>query len=137
MSGGHSTRDTARLLLLLAEFGTTLSRSMAAVVPEPELVGNAPLLVLGRIELHGPQRPVDLAEATGMTSGGLSKLLDRMEDLGVVRRERGSVQGDRRAVVLELTDRGHELMQAMTEELAARLPETEGIIREILKLVEP
>jgi DNA-binding MarR family transcriptional regulator len=137
MSGGNSTRDTARLLLLLAEFGSTISRAMAAVVPEPELVGNGPLLVMGHIGLHGPQRPHDLAEATRMTSGGLSKLLDRMEGLGVVRRERGSVEDDRRAVVVQLTDHGHELMLAMTGELAARLPETEAIVREILKLVEP
>lgn len=137
MSGGHSTQDTARLLMLLTEFGSTVSKAMAAVVPEPELVGNAPLLVMSHIELHGPQRPNDLAAATGMTSGGLSKLLDRMEDLGVAHRERRSVEGDKRAVLIGLTDHGHELMQVITEALAARLPETKAIVREILKLVEP
>ena len=137
MSGGHSTQDTARLLMLLAEFGSTVSRAMAAVVPEPELVGNAPLLVLSHIEVHGPQRPNDLAAATGMTSGGLSKLLDRMEDLGVVHRERGSVRDDKRAVVVGLTDHGHELMRAITEELAAHLPQTKAIVGEIRALVEP
>ena len=137
MSGGHSTRDTARLLMLLAEFGSTVSRAMAAVVPEPELVGNAPLLVLSHIEVHGPQRPNDLAAATGMTSGGLSKLLDRMEDLGVVHRERGTIQDDKRGVVVGLTEYGHGLMRAITEELAARLPETKAIIGEIRSLLEP
>lgn len=137
MSGGHSTQDTARLLMLLAEFGSTVTRAMAAVVPEAELVGNAPLLVMCHIELHGPQRPNDLAAATGMTSGGLSKLLDRMEDLGVVRRERGSIQDDKRAVVVGLTEHGHELMRVVTDELAARLPQTKAIVREIVQLLEP
>jgi hypothetical protein len=39
-----------------------------------------------------------LQELTGLSSGGVSKLLDRMEGAGVVKRAYGGVPGDNRGV---------------------------------------
>jgi DNA-binding MarR family transcriptional regulator len=125
------SHSTARLLLLLARFGETVSQAMRVAAGEPEVVGNAPILVLSSIDLHGPQRPSDLSKLTGLSTGGLSKLLDRMEQLGAIRRERGVVAGDRRAVLVSLTDRGTAVLRALTTELAARLPETRALVVEI------
>ena len=132
-SASHST---AKLMLLLARFGETVSQAMREAAGEPELVGNAPILVLCSIDLHGPQRPSDLSKLTGLSTGGLSKLLDRMEELGAIRRERGVVTGDRRGVVVSLTDRGTELLRVLTAELAERLPETRALVTEIAGVLE-
>jgi DNA-binding MarR family transcriptional regulator len=133
--GERSDHSAARLLLLLAEFGHTVSRAMAAASGEPELVGNPPILVLSSIDLSGPQRPSDLAKLTGLSTGGLSKLLDRMQELGVVQREPGSVRGDRRGVLVSLTERGSDLMRLLTAELEHRLPETRELVAEIARVV--
>jgi DNA-binding MarR family transcriptional regulator len=100
--------------MLLAEVGYAFTRAMEEVAPVPELVTNSHLLVLSHIELEGPRRPRDLAGAVGMSTGGLSKLLDRMEELGVVERRRGLVDGDRRAVVVSNTELGSEMIRRVT-----------------------
>lgn len=130
-------QDTARLLMLLTRFGSSLSVAFAQVAPSPDLVDNGPLLVLSSLELDGPQRPHDLAETLGMTTGGVSKLLDRMEELDVVTRRRGVVPDDRRAVVVEITPAGRHMMRRITEALAAAVPQLGPLVREISSLVEP
>jgi DNA-binding MarR family transcriptional regulator len=132
----HQGHAAARLLLLLAEFGHTVSRAMTAASGEPELVGNAPILVLSSIDLFGSQRPSDLARLTELSTGGISKLLDRMQELGVVRRQPGSVRGDRRGVLVTLTDRGVALMRVLAAELEDRLPETRKLVAEIVSVLE-
>ncbi|VXB39751.1 HTH-type transcriptional regulator PecS [Microbacterium sp. 8M] len=54
--------------------------------------------------------PSDLAASTMVTSGGMSKRLDRLEGAGLVRRRVGS--GDGRGRVVALTRRGRELIDA-------------------------
>jgi DNA-binding MarR family transcriptional regulator len=131
-----SSHSAARLLLLLAEFGSTVSNAMKAAVGEAELVGNTPILIMCHIDLHGPQRPVNLEKLTGLTSGGLSHMLDRMEGLGVVERGRQAVRGDRRGVLVSLTVDGTALLKAMTAELERRVPETRALVEEIVRVLE-
>ena len=127
---------TARLLLLLASFGHTVSSAMAKATGEPDLVGNTPILIMSSIELAGPKRPSELTEVTGLSSGGLSKVLDRMEALGAISRKRGVVPGDGRAVLVSLTERGHRLIRSMRKELTARLPESRALVAEIARVIE-
>jgi DNA-binding MarR family transcriptional regulator len=127
-----SDHSAARLLLLLADFGQTVSQAMKAAVGEPDLVGNLPILILCSIDLEGPQRPRSLQRLTGLSSGAMSKLLDRMERSGVVRRDRRSADADRRAVFVTLTKRGERLLGALRGELAARIPQTEALVQEIV-----
>jgi DNA-binding MarR family transcriptional regulator len=126
----------SELLLLMADFGQAVSQAMTVVAGTPELVGNTPILVLSSLDLHGPQRPSALQALTGLSSGGVSKLLDGMEAHGVVRRDRRTVDGDRRAVLVSLTTRGNELLRALTNELEARLPEAETLVREMIALLD-
>lgn len=123
--------------MLLTRFGSTLSAAFAEAAPSRDLVGNGPLLVLSSLELEGPQRPHDLAAALAMTTGGVSKLLDRMEELGVVARRRGVLPDDRRAVVVDITPAGRDMMRAITEAFAAAVPDLSPLLREISSLVEP
>jgi DNA-binding MarR family transcriptional regulator len=126
----------SELLLLFADFGHTVSQAMKVAVGTPDLVRNAPILVMSSLDLRGPQRPKSLEALTGLSSGGISKLLDNMEAHGVVRRQRRSVGGDRRAVIVSLTKRGDKLLAALTAELEARRPQVEALVREAMTLLE-
>jgi DNA-binding MarR family transcriptional regulator len=55
----------------------------------------------------GPVRGGELADATGLTSAGVTDLVDRLEGRGLVRRLRDP--DDRRAIRIELTDAGRRL----------------------------
>jgi DNA-binding MarR family transcriptional regulator len=50
------------------------------------------------LRTRGPMTPGQLAEATGLTSGTVTGVIDRLEKAKLVRRERGS--GDRRKVLV-------------------------------------
>jgi MarR family transcriptional regulator, organic hydroperoxide resistance regulator len=52
------------------------------------------------LELMGPLTPGKLAECTGLTTGGITVVLDRLEKAGYTRRERNP--GDRRSVLIHL-----------------------------------
>ena len=52
------------------------------------------------LELMGPLTPGRLAESTGLTTGGVTVALDRLEKAGYVRRERNPQ--DRRSVLIHL-----------------------------------
>lgn len=55
----------------------------------------------------GPQKPTELAAAVGLTSGGLSIALERLERAGYIRRRQH--EHDRRSVVVEATDKAHSV----------------------------
>jgi DNA-binding MarR family transcriptional regulator len=86
--------------------------------------------------------PGRLAQRMDLSSGAMTNRLDRMEEAGLVRRL--ADPGDRRKVVVELTDRGHETwrsavgVQAQKEALfAAALSDREkaqlnGLLRQLM-----
>jgi DNA-binding MarR family transcriptional regulator len=120
-----------RLLLLLAGYGQILTEAIAEVAPDPELVNNVSLVVLCTLDLEGPRRPGELQAVTGLSSGGVSKLLDRMEQAGVVKRTYGGVPGDNRGVLVSITRRGRSLAGRFCGAVAARLPEARALVKEI------
>jgi DNA-binding MarR family transcriptional regulator len=129
--GPVSSRSAEHLLLLMARFDREVTAAMLEVAKDPELVANAPLIVLCAVDLYGPTRPGALQEITGLSSGGMSKLLDRMEEARVVKRTYGKVPGDNRGVLVTVTARGKRLVEDVTSVLAARLPETKSFIKEL------
>ena len=60
---------------------------------------------------EGRLRQVDVAERVLLSHSGLSRLLDRIEDDGLVERVR--CPSDRRAINLVLTDKGREMLRRM------------------------
>jgi len=54
--------------------------------------------VLNLLDLHGSAKPGELSRLTGMTTGGVTMALDRLEKAGFVRRERNP--NDRRSVIV-------------------------------------
>ncbi|HEX5234950.1 MAG TPA: MarR family transcriptional regulator [Silvibacterium sp.] len=75
------------------------------------------------LDLMGPLTPGKLAESTGLTTGGVTVVLDRLEKAGLTRRERNPQ--DRRSVVIHLQPGTLEGMEAqyrsINEQMAALL----------------
>jgi len=69
------------------------------------------LAVLRSLRDGGPQTAGRLAEAAGLSAASATRLFDRLEERGLVRRHRGS--DDRRCVEIHLTARGRQLVGAV------------------------
>ena len=89
---------------LRAEIGESLMRFIAGVVLHNQLVtarlglGASDSQFMNLLGLHGPLTPGRLAELTGLTTGTVTGVIDRLEQAGYVRRERDP--GDRRRVLV-------------------------------------
>jgi DNA-binding MarR family transcriptional regulator len=131
-----SNAAVERLLLLMSDYGQIASAAMMDASPDPELVSDASVVVLCSLDLDGPRRPGVLQQLTGLSSGGVSKLLDRMESAGVVKRAYGGVPGDNRGVLVSITRRGRALMSRFSAAVANQLPESRALVKEISGLLE-
>ena len=70
--------------------------------------GSIPIwLILNALKSEPRRTQLDLARAVGIEGPTLTRHLDGMEQAGLVRRQRGTL--DRRAVQVELTRAGHAL----------------------------
>ena len=65
-------------------------------------ISRTDLRVIDNLRSSGPMTPSQLARAVGLTSGGLSIALERLERIGYIRRSRHPE--DRRSVVVDATD---------------------------------
>lgn len=65
------------------------------------------LLILHKLVKEGEQRLGDLAEDLDLTSGAITAVCDKLEELGFAVRIRR--KEDRRMVVLDITDKGREM----------------------------
>ena len=68
---------------------------------------------------HGPRRAAELAERVAVRRPTITALVDGLAEQGFLRR--GPVAGDRRGVVLELTQKGLEALDAVEEALGEQL----------------
>jgi MarR family 2-MHQ and catechol resistance regulon transcriptional repressor len=100
-----------RLVEAHAYLVNVLGREMEAETGIP-LVWYGVLLHLGRTP--GGYRPIsELIDATAFTSGGVTRLVDRMEAAGLVVRQ--PCPNDRRVQYVVLTDAGRETLERGTE----------------------
>jgi hypothetical protein len=97
--------DVRRLLMLLGRMGTALGDAIAGEVGR-DLAANGPVIALLALEDQGALRPGLLQELTGLSSGGVSKLLDRLQDDGLITRDYGVLEDDRRGSIVKLTAKG-------------------------------
>lgn len=92
--------------LLLATTSKAVGRAFNDTLAERG--GSIPIwLILNALKGESRRTQLDLARAVGIEGPTLTRHLHGMEQAGLVRRERGSV--DRRAVQVELTRAGHAL----------------------------
>jgi DNA-binding MarR family transcriptional regulator len=75
----------------------------------------------------------EIARQTGLTSGAVTAMVDRLERAGYVRRLRDT--GDRRRVLVELTDRARQVTQEIYGPLATAMTEFERYSDDELRLI--
>jgi DNA-binding MarR family transcriptional regulator len=90
------------------------------------------------LELMGPSTPKELARFTGLTTGGVTVMLDRLEKGGYLKREPNP--RDRRSVLVHLNPAKVKKMQAfygeINQRMATLLDETpERELRSVVKLL--
>lgn len=125
-----------RSLMATVQLGEAIAGSIVARSGDPSLTFNAPIAVITELALRGPRRPSQLASFTGMTSGGVTKLLDRMEEAGVITRATGMVKRDQRAVVIQLTDRGEDFARTIGEGVLDQIMLIRSLAAELSTLVD-
>jgi DNA-binding MarR family transcriptional regulator len=87
-----------------AEIGSSVLRFIAGTVLHNQVVaqrvglGGSDSQFVSLLSLYGPLTPGRLAELTGLTTGSVTGVIDRLENGGFVRRERDA--GDRRKVLV-------------------------------------
>lgn len=75
-------------------------------------LGATDLYALNILQLTGPMTPGELGTRTGLTTGPTTRLIDRLEQAGYVRRAPDS--GDRRKVIVEPIGKPADLDRVMT-----------------------
>lgn len=127
-----------RLWIALARCYLTFSRSVAAKVSEYGLT-TPQFGVLEALHHLGPLTLGDLADKLLVTGGNVTYVMDRLEEQGLVTRERCGQ--DRRVIWAKLTVKGRDVIgdafpghAEFVEELAAELaPEEQDALRSLLK----
>ncbi|MFI6316218.1 MarR family winged helix-turn-helix transcriptional regulator [Nonomuraea sp. NPDC050556] len=96
-------------------------------------LGATDLYALNILELAGPMTPGELGTRTGLTTGPTTRLIDRLEEAGYVRRT--PAPGDRRKVIVEPIGKPAELDRVMAparqkvgEILAGYSPDQLGVL---------
>jgi DNA-binding MarR family transcriptional regulator len=138
-AGDHEGTDRRRaqqLLLIMGRLGAAVSEGLRARV-DPRFTRNVEVMVITSIDLLGPQRPSDVIELTGMSSGGVTKVLDRLESNGLIVREFGKVKGDRRGTRLVLTGEGQKVAAELAAGLEDRMDALRRAVEELREVVEP
>ena len=77
------------------------------------------LMVLNLLEAEGSQSMGQLAEDLDVSVASVTGIVDRMERRGLVERERGT--GDRRVIMVDLTDAGRAVFSEMSARRRERL----------------
>ncbi|MFF0542471.1 MarR family winged helix-turn-helix transcriptional regulator [Nocardia thailandica] len=97
--------------------GETFRRYLSSVVLHAQAgakavgLGATDLYALNILELGGPMTPGELGARTGLTTGPATRLVDRLEQAGYVRRVPDS--GDRRKVIVEPVARPADLDEVL------------------------
>jgi DNA-binding MarR family transcriptional regulator len=114
---------TARGLITLVGAAISITDAIARLPVDPILTGNAPVAIILSVWRSGPMRPVDLGEIVGMTSGGTTKVIDRLENAGLVTKTKEGGDADGRAVYVDLTDLGRSVTERLLSELTSIMRE--------------
>lgn len=129
--GERERTDAQRVVLSLARLNLALSTAAARAAKDPDLASIQPILVLFALDMDGPMRPTGIQELTGLSSGGVTKLVERLEQKGLVSRKAGAVSDDRRGVLVELTRRGRNTVRSMADSMAGALPEARPVATDL------
>ena len=125
-----TTRAPARgqlVLVVLSMSGRRIGTGLGEAMGDQELAHNIPVIIMCSVSLYGPQRPRDLLAPTHLASGPLTRWLDRLEELGLIVRTYGTVAGDRRGALVDLTERGREMAAVIGNEIETNLADVRAL----------
>lgn len=138
-SGIPPRRDPLEVLDALASVGLDISAG-AALRGDAGRMPPRHRVALTRIASHPELRPTQLVDILGLTSGGVTYLVDQLAAAGYVQRRYGNLDSDRRAVTLTITpsgmaavsgvyqgvDAARSLLSAVFQEIKDRSPIPDG-----------
>lgn len=111
------------LIQCAARLGMLMVESAAGTPGSATSIDIPSLVLLCHAELEGGCRPGALIDLLDLSSGGATKLLDRLEGEGLVRRDYGAIDRDRRAVVVSVTPHGRSVMRHALDRVGTHLDE--------------
>ena len=126
------------LLLQFAELSALLRDAVLDTLNESgtdsELISNASLRLLLRLDLEGPMRPRAIQDLTGLSSGGVTKLVDRLARADLVGR-RHDVPDDARGIGVHITDEGRRLVATISAGLESWIPEVHRVVKDLERVL--
>nr|WP_042180310.1 MarR family transcriptional regulator [Kibdelosporangium sp. MJ126-NF4]CEL14323.1 regulatory protein, MarR [Kibdelosporangium sp. MJ126-NF4]CTQ88690.1 regulatory protein, MarR [Kibdelosporangium sp. MJ126-NF4] len=100
--------------LVIEGYQATQDRLLAAIADDPGLTPGPFDILLRLLRSPGHRLPMTrLAKEAALSSGGFTKVADRMTEAGLIRREPSET--DRRVTHVVLTDHGREMAQRARE----------------------
>ena len=124
------------VLMIMGRLGQRLGDALADAA-DTDLVMNTEILVVCSLSLRGSLRPTDILTMTGLSSGGVTKLIDRLEAGGLVVRELGTYPDDRRATRLLLTPHGSQVARDFARAVLSEIEAIRSEFTELLAATEP
>jgi DNA-binding MarR family transcriptional regulator len=124
-----------RLLAVLTRLGFSITEALAEQV-DRSILNNLDVLVLVTLDVDGRLRPSNIRQITGLSSSGVTKLLDRLEQEGLVTRDFGTVRGDKRGSHITLTPEGRAVSGQIADGVASQMDSFRAAVTELQRLVE-
>ena len=124
------------ILMIIGRLGKRLHEALVAGA-DTDLVGNTEVVVVCSLSLRGSLRPTDIQTLTGLSSGGVTKLIDRLEADGLVVRALGTYPDDRRATRLELSPRGSQVARDFARAVLTEIDAIRSGFTELIAATEP
>lgn len=121
-----------RFVVRLAEIGGEWSTLILEIAEGDPVADNVAVHVVCRLQASESLRPFELRESIAVTSGGMTKLVDRLEGAGLVARLATKPREDGRGVQIALTKKGSSLVQELLVAIAPRVHELNADLAQIV-----
>ena len=118
-----SVPDPVAAAEALSNAGATYSAEVREAMAQFGVSEVSDRFTLALIRLFGVQRPTQISAEIRLTPSATSAVLSRLERGGLITRRHDITPGDRRAVVVELTPRGDQAIEAELEVFARHVPQ--------------
>lgn len=134
--GERERKEAQSVLLKMAQLRLMLTSAADEAVRDADFTSDLSATLLFALDNDGPLRPTVIQELTGLSSGGVTKLVERLEEKGLVTRKTGAIEGDRRGVLVELTRRGRNSVRSMSDAMAAALRQAGPEAAELARILQ-
>jgi DNA-binding MarR family transcriptional regulator len=131
-TGAVDVDDRARAVFLFAQYSVEITEVIDRAVGRGQS-GNHEVQVLSHLFEAGPTSRRELADLTGLSRSGLTQLVGRLEQLGLV----DSVQSteDRRQVLSVLTGGGRRRLRELGDALDDYFVSSASLVKELVELL--